>query len=243
MGVGRWTLFIDEQKDAGRVVGLGALCVWRDVAPQFRAHLVADKATLEKTKGHVGHLHWSSFKERRELLAPLWLKRFFDGPLMFFLYLPRPEGAMRIELVKELVLHLERSPRVRCGLDRSWATVVLDFDQQDDGLVETALVDRFGLQDAYMDDDRDEPLLQLADVLLGMSAESHTGRLPPPSKADARREVVRTMARSTATKQAQPDSSKRNWIAALKRDGTIRRLLVDDAGSGGTQTSMPPRVA
>ena len=200
--------------------------MWREVAPQLRRHLLADKADLQKKIGHVGHLHWKAFKERCQRLAPLWLDRFFSGPLMFFLHLPRPQGMTRLKLVKELVRHLESSPRVRHGFDRRFTSAVLDFDEQDRGRVEPELVWRFGLADARMMNDRSEPLLQLCDVLLGLCIESYHGHSRPPSKAEARRQIVRAHAVAKARHQARTNSRKRNWVAAVESHGTLQPLLL-----------------
>lgn len=168
----------------------------------------------------LGSPHWVEMKEHMDTVATAWLDKFFSGPLMFFVYAPARAATSRLDLVTAVIERLERDPRVPYGLERSSTTIHLDYDHQDAQDLDMRLVRDFRLLRAFHWNDRGSPLLQLADLLLGMSSRLHSPRSPPASDAEARRLGV--MASAKARYVA---TGGKNMVVAYEPDGGLRDLL------------------
>ena len=219
-----WDIFGDEQKAAdGGASGVGLLVVEAGVVCLLAQRLLSEKNQLEGVESKIGSVHWSKLQDREANLACRWLDVFFQAPLLFFGYIPVDEDVRsqpRLELVKQAIEQLEADSRVPAGgLDRSLTTLHLDYDNGDARELHRQLVRDFGLLRAFHWSDRDSVLLQLSDLLLGISEREWSGRAFGESKQEARKSRVFEYARKTAP-------GKHPWVFCYEPTGGIRRLLV-----------------
>ena len=115
--VANWDLYVDEVKDGGTIRHLGVLLL-ETGAREILHHLLLKEKNFLSGKGRLGEVHWSNLKKRETELAERWLARFLGGPMMFFVRVdpPSTSGATsKVELVKDLVTHMEASPHIRGG--------------------------------------------------------------------------------------------------------------------------------
>ena len=219
-----WDIFVDEQKAAdGEASGIGLLVVEAGVVCQLDGHLLERKNQLEGSGGKIGSVHWSNLKNREADLACRWLDWFFHAPLVFFVFVPVGEDVgsqSRLELVKRTVEQLEGDHQVPAGgLQRGLTVLHLDYDQRDAKSLHQQLVWEFGVLRAYHLSDRDSALLQMSDLLLGISERGYSGRQFGESGGEARKRRVFEHAREKA-------SCSRPWVLCYEPTGGIRRLLV-----------------
>ena len=224
-----WDIFGDEQKAAdGGASGIGLLVVRASVVGQFTQALLDEKNQLEGSGGRIGSVHWSNLGDREADLACRWLNRFFQGPLLFFVYIPVGEDVgsqPRLKLVKQAIEQLEADPCVPAGgLDRGRTTLHLDYDNRDARELHLQLVRGFGLQRAFHWSDHDSVLLQLSDLLLGISERERSGRVCAESRREARKNKVFECAREKADYYSA--RGKDNWVFCYEPTGGLRRLLV-----------------
>ena len=227
MNASSWDIFGDEQKAAdGEASSIGLLVVYAGVVAQFSQALLDEKNKLEGSSSKIGSVHWSKLSDREADLACRWLNRFFQGPLMFFVYVPVDIGSQpRLELVKQAIEQLEFDPNVPArGLDRSKAVLHLDYDHEDIRELHGQMVGNFGLLRAYHWSDRDSVLLQLCDLLLGISERERSGRAFTQSKGDTRRRKVFDYAHERAGHYSA--RGKNNWVFSYEPSGGLRRLLI-----------------
>jgi hypothetical protein len=229
-----WDVFGDEQKAAdGGASGLGLLVVEAGVVCQLAQALLDEKNQLEGSGGRIGSVHWSDLRDRETDLGCSWLNRFFQGPLMFFVYVPVAAQASshpRLELVKQAIEQLERDHRVPAGgLHRGRTTLHLDYDNQDARELHLRLVREFGLLRAFHWSDRDSVLLQLADLLLGISERERSGRAFGESRREGNKQRLFDCARERARYYSARD--KNNWVFCYEPTGGLRRLFVEDQPS------------
>lgn len=219
-----WDIFVDEHKAAdGRASGIGLLVVEAGVVDLLSHVFLTEKNQLEGSGGKIGSVHWSNLKDREANLACRWLDRFFNAPLVFFVYIPVGEDVgsqPRLELVKKAITQLEADSRVPAGgLHRSRSVLHLDYDNMDARKLYLQLVREFGLLRAYHWSDRDSVLLQLSDLLLGISEREHSRRGFAESRREATKNKVLEYAREIAV-------SSRSWVFCYEPTGELRRLLV-----------------
>jgi len=218
-----WDIFADEQKARdGSAAAIGLLCIERGVVCQLAQELIQRKTDIENRLSirKLASPHWVEMKRHMDDVAIEWFDEFFTGPLSFFVYVPAPATVSRLDLVKAAIERLEADPRVPHGLHRSATTIHLDYDHQDARELDIELVRGFGVLRAFHWDDRGSPLLQLTDLLLGMSERLHTGRTLPPSDAEARRQRAISSARASFDKHG-----KKNLGVAYEPDGSLKHLL------------------
>lgn len=224
-----WDIFGDEEKAPdGRASGIGLLCLERDIVCQLAHELLEEKTRLQGSGGRIGSVHWSKLESREATLACRWLDRFFQGPLMFFVFIPAGrDGASqdRLELVKQAIERLESDPRVPAGgLDRGRTTLHLDYDHSDANQLHLRLVRDFGLLRAFHWSDRDSALLQMSDLLLGISKRERSGVVFGPSQREARKREV--FEQATERARYYSGKGKDNWVFCYEPGGELRRLLV-----------------
>ena len=219
-----WDIFVDEQKAAdGEASGIGLLVVGAGVVVPFINALLAEKNQLEGSGGRIGSVHWTDLKDLEADLACRWLDRFFNAPLVFFLYVPVGEDVgsqPRLELVKQAIAQLEADSHVPAGgLHRDRTVLHLDYDNRDARELYVQLVLTYGLLRAYHWSDRDSVLLQLTDLLLGISERERFGR----GFGESRREAIKHKVFDSAREKAV---SSRNWVFCYEPIGGPSRLLV-----------------
>ncbi len=219
-----WDIFADEQKAAdGGASGIALLVVEAGVVGLLIHALLTEKNQLEGSGDRIGSVHWSNLKDREADLACRWLDRFFKTPLVFFVYIPVGEDVgsqPRLELVKQAITQLEADSHVPAGgLHRSRTVLHLDYDNTDARKLYQELVRNFGLLRAYHWSDRDSVLLQLSDLLLGISERERSGRGFGESRREATKHKVLECARARA-------GLARNWVFCYEPTGGLRRLLV-----------------
>ncbi len=224
-----WDIFGDEQKAAdGEATGIGLLVVEAGVVGQLAQALLDEKNQLEGSGGRIGSVHWSDLRDREADLACRWLNRFFQGPLLFFVYIPVDEeigSQPRLQLVKQAIEQLEADPRVPGGgLDRERTTIHLDYDNKDARELHLQLVRGFGLLRAFHWSDRDSVLLQLSDLLLGISERDRSGTAFGESRREANKKKAFDCARERARYYSARD--KDNWVFCYEPTGGLRRLLL-----------------
>ena len=227
MRASSWDIFGDEQKAAdGGASIIGLLILETSIATQFDQVLRDEKNKLEGSRGKIGSVHWSNLKNYEAKLACRWLNRFFQGPLMFFVCIPVDIGSQpRLALVKQAIEQLEADPQVPVGgLYRNKTTLHLDYDNQDARELHSQLVREFGILRASQGSDRDSVLLQLCDLLLGISERERSGRAFTQSKGDTRRSKVFDYAHERAGHYSA--RGKNNWVFSYEPGGGLRRLLV-----------------
>lgn len=222
-----WDIFGDEKKmPDGSAKGIGLLVLEAGVVCQFAQELTDEKTRLQGKGDRIGSVHWAALKDREADLACRWMDRFFQGPLMFFVYVPvGRKRSTRLDLVRQAIERLEKDPHIPAhGLHRGRTTLHLDYDNQDARELHLQLVLGFGLLRAFHWSDRDSPLLQLTDLLLGVSERERASRAATSSRADRRRQKVLDHARTRARQHAQ--MAKHNWVLCYEPGQALRRLLV-----------------
>lgn len=222
-----WDIFGDEVKAPdGGASGIGLLIVEAGVVGLFTQKLLDNKNRLEGSETGIGSVHWSSLSDRKAKLACCWLNSFFQAPLVFFVYIPVDIGSQsRLELVKQTIEKLEQDIRVPGnGLSRGQTTLHLDYDNSDARFLHQQLVRDFGLLRAYHWSDRDSVLLQLSDLLLGISKRERSGQTFGSSKGDKRKQRVIEYARERAVFWSE--KGKNNWVFCYEPTGGLNRLLV-----------------
>lgn len=225
-----WDLFGDETKLDGGIAAIGLICLEAGLVSQVMQHLIADRdriLNLARQKG-TREVHWKDMDQLEADIALEWIDRYFRTPLMFFVYIPSYSiGAGRLELVKNAIARLETDPHVPHGLARSQTTLHLDYDSFD--IREFWRLQReFGLLRAFPWDSHGSPLLQLSDVLLGISHSLYTGSQPPDSNRGRQHQRVIDHATKIAIER------QRNFMAAYAPDGQMRILLPSRACSDAT---------
>ncbi len=220
----KWDIFVDEKKAAdGEASGIGLLVVEAGVVGQMSQHLLSRKNQLEGSSTRIGSVHWSDLKDLEAKLACEWLDKFFHAPLVFYVYVPVGEDAgsqPRVELVKGAVGRLEVDSQVPAGgIQRGRTALHLDYEGRDARWLHQRLVRDFGLDRAYHWSDRDSPLLQLSDLLLGISERDHSGSGFGESARETHKRRVFDHAREKA-------SSSIPWVLCYEPTGGMRRLLV-----------------
>ena len=222
-----WDIFGDEVKAPdGGASGIGLLIVKAGVVCQFTQKLLDNKNQLEGAEARIGSIHWSRLSDLEAKLACCWLNSFFQAPLVFFVYIPVDIGSQsRLELVKQAIEKLEQDYRVPDnGLSRSQTTLHLDYDNSDARYLHQQLVRDFGLLRAFHWSDRDAVLLQLSDLLLGISKSERSGQTFSSSKGDERKQRVIEYARERAVFYSE--RGKDNWVFCYEPTGGLNRLLV-----------------
>lgn len=231
-----WILCVDETKDDGRIAAIGVLVVQHTVAPQARAVLEKERARFEDEHNiTVGELKWTKLKSAaKAALTGICIERYLQAPLMFFITVRAAddEHVSRFDLVKRAVIHLEGNPRVPGGLTRGRTTLILDHDDLDSRTFEDEAA-AFGLMFAEESDSRSDPLLQLADVLLGIANREYEGRKFGNTPGERHRAEV--FAHTQDRYDHYGKGRKKNWIFALEAGGIVRPLL--ELGAAEAPTS------
>lgn len=203
-----WDIFIDERKAKGQVVGIGALCLVPDTAASLQDDLIKKKNEIESRLGHgIGEIHWKGLDGEKSEVAVQWVNAFFGGPMMFYVKLDAYRKALSvITLTKVLVERLEQSPHVPGGLVRGKTTVHVDYDTATKAWMLIGLMRNFGLLRAFKWHSKGSEIVQLSDLLLGISTTESTGSLPsgtcPTSKSELHRLRVMEHVRDIAKKKS-----------------------------------------
>ena len=238
--VANWDLFGDEVKLGGTVSAVGLLAIEAGVVPTLTAHLIRDLDRVfndhrDDTRREV---HWVDLDAVEKRIAEQWISTYYRAPMVFFLFIPSAwTRGNRLDLVRAAIQRLEGDPRVPYGLSRSQTTVHLDYDSFD--VNELGRLKReFGLLRAFPWDSHGSPLLQLTDVLLGLSNCLYTGELPKNTARGRNKLAVIQTARRQAA------AHRRNFLFAYEPQG-IRLLLPSPAleFQDGEGPSATPRVA
>lgn len=213
--MGNWDIFVDEQKNGGKIRCIGALFVEKGVTAQIEETLLKERDRVaNRTKAKVGSVHWAELGDIEAQVATAWLEAYARAPLCFFVRVDAVAPDMKIHLFERLKEHLDRSDRVPGGFASANATVHLDRDRADDAATRRALRRDLGFRDAYGWDDKGSPLNQLVDLLMGIAEAEHTGHLDTSdSKAAARKKQVLEGAR--ASFQSAANEGKRNRLILL----------------------------
>ena len=224
-----WDIFGDEQKAAdGGASAIGLLVVEAGVVCQLAQVLIREKDQLEGSAPGIGSVHWSDLGGREADLACLWINQFLRGPMQFFVYIPASGivGSLpRLELVKRAIELLEADRYVPAGgLERARTTLHLDYDNRDAKELHLSLVRNFGLLRAFHWSDRDSVLLQLSDLLLGISEREHSRRNFGQSNREARKSKVFACAKNKAVYYSE--RGKDNWVYCYEPAGALCRLLI-----------------
>ncbi|MBI4570256.1 MAG: hypothetical protein HY719_17830 [Planctomycetes bacterium] len=228
-----WDIYVDERKDSsGHPSEIGLLVLEAGVACCLGALLFKEKDRLrcQKTKHlgskcPIGSLHWTDMKSLEAELACRWIDRFLAGPLMFFvLAAAGRDPRSRLCQVMQAVERLECDPLVPGGLSRGTSTVHLDFDVQDAKSAHVELVRGFGLLRAFPCNDRGSELLQLADILLGISYQAWHESPFGTSEHEKRRKSV-YIHTFQAIRHLQTNRRRANAIVVLGSDGKACRLF------------------
>jgi hypothetical protein len=214
-----WDIFVDEHKDGGRVVAIGALCLEAGVTPNLQDTLVKEKSRVENRLGHgIGEIHWKRLDGGKSDIAVRWMNAFLSGPMMFYVRFDAfRRGSSVVNLTKALVERLERSLAVPGGLERDKTTVHVDYDTANTGHLLASLRRDFGVLRAFKWHSHGSELIQLSDVLLGITLAESNGALPsnhcPVSRAEKHRLKVMEYVRVFAKKRAA--RGKRNHMLVM----------------------------
>ena len=164
--------FVDEVKDGGKLVALGVLFLEVDVLEGLDGLLRKPLAKIAGTGTKVGEVHWSSLSPLEAKIAAQWLTSFLSGPLMFFVLALRQNRETKAETFKRLIEVLESDPRVPGGFSRRTTTVHFDADDSDPARLLRGLRRDFGMLRAFKWDSKGSRLIQLCDLLLGVTKHS-----------------------------------------------------------------------
>lgn len=224
--------FVDEVKDGGIVTGLGVLLLEAGVTEGLDGQLNRPIATAEGSGCKIGEIHWSDMHEYEANIAKQWLTYFLQGPMMFFVYAKSRVGESKADTLKRLILTLE-ADQYFLGFHRSTTVVHFDTDRADHRGLLRDLRRNFGLLRAFKWNSKGSRLLQLSDLLLGitlyLTKPSTTSLDAQPSKGELLRQDIISILRSEATRFA--DHGKINAILLLD-EMELRYLLSE-------QSSMP----
>lgn len=228
----QWDIFADEYKDNARLLGLGALCIHAGVQGVLYDLLAKAKdACRSRNNCKIGQVQWKDLNQSELPVAKDWLNHFFRGPMMFFVRFDADMigGRATIEgLVRGLIERLEDSPFVPGGLVRGATTLHLDYETSYSGNVLERMRSEFGLLRAFKWDSHGSELLQLTDLLLGISVAETSGRFPttgslPSSGRDSIKRQLVVHARQEAVRIER--KGKRNVVLAAMH-GQERPLFV-----------------
>ena len=176
-----WDIYVDERKDGSKITDLGFLCISRNLSSQFFNSLLqisnSKWQSFIKSNGSarksIGEIHWKKMDWVQHQVALEWLERFFNGPMIFFVYYPQlKSNKSRVDLIHEVVQRLEDDQRVPKRLQREKTTVHVDYDSSD--VKDLWKSERlFRLLRVFPWDSKGSPLLQLTDILLNICSYKH----------------------------------------------------------------------
>lgn len=230
--------FVDEVKDGGKLVALGVLFLELDVLEGLDRLLRKPIVTLAGAGAEVGEVHWSSLSSLEAEVAMQWLTSFLSGPLMFFVLALRQNRETKAETFKRLVERLESDPRVPGGFSRRTTTVHFDANDSDPAKLLRSLRRDFGMLRAFKWASKGTRLIQLCDILLGVT--NHSLRAPglaprrTISKAEARRQQLISGVKAVAADKAA--HGKINSLLVLDAQG-IRCAFAEQGGAQHWQSS------
>jgi len=214
-----WDLFIDEYKDGGKLLGIGAICLEAGVTPNLGQSLVKTKDKVQNSIGHkISEIHWTAMDHDRSEVALEWVNLFLSGPLMFHTRLDITSTKDSVgTLVRRLVQILEANPKVKHGLVRGQTTVHLDYDSANTNAVLSRLRRSFGLLRAFQWHSRGSELIQLSDLLLGISVAETSKALPPGHKPQSKKQSfkVKVMEHIRNKAKHHAKNQKRNAIVVF----------------------------
>jgi hypothetical protein len=173
----------------------------------------------------VGEIHWSRLGDIEARVATEWLTSFFRAPFVFFLNAPAHLRERKDHVVSRMVAALKADPRVPGGFDPAYVAIHLDADRSDGASFLADTRQSLRLLRAYKWNSKGSRLIQLADLLLGITELIVKGQSSdPPSAGKARKQTILDHVRATAAESAS--RGKRNALLRLD-NGDLKWLLTE----------------